>query len=441
MGSIRQAWARLKSFFLLVLRKQSPSYWATALVILAGTVWLRPLVDQNTIFNLSSERNWLFQHLASSATNRAVPRQVKLVMIGDDEYWDGPLHHRVPTDRGYLAALLLALDAADPSVIALDFDGRLPHADAPGLLRDYKEVDAYAPYVTETDALVHAIATVASNRKVVLSKTLIGPPDGPFHLGSDIYQPYGICTRLTGDGEWLNPGTPEFPLTTPAARENISCGYIRLMDDRRRVPPPLTVEGQAGKLDSFPVAIARAKSPSAIPAPWNRPFYGTYISVGDMARNTMSAHDVFSDPRAARKMLQGNIVIVGAGWNQRASASGDLVDQHETPIGSVSGAAIHANLAETVLSGRSIASLPEWGLMVAEIAIGLIAIAVFAMTSTAWIRLAALLASMALLFLLQWLILNLFNAFFDAYLPVACLGLHAIIERLIGGHRHAPHLS
>src|SRR5208282_970912 len=197
-------------------------------------------------------------------TNPTSARNVKVVIIRDDEYWDGDLHHRVPTDRAYLARLLRALDTADASVIALDFDERLPHTGAPGTLGDYGEIDSYKPYRDETDELVRAIGEIAERRKIVLSKTIDGPTDGPFRLGGDIFQPYGICTKLIGDGQWLNPGTPQFKLS-PVAQKNISCGYIRLMDDRRRVPPPAKITGQSGVLDAFPLAIVRARAPDAVP--------------------------------------------------------------------------------------------------------------------------------------------------------------------------------
>src|SRR5205085_111992 len=186
---LRDAWALIGK----LLRTRSTGYWLTALGLLVALIVAQPYIDTYSTLNLSSERNWLFQRLTQSVTNPTDSSNVRLVIIRDDEYWDGALHHRVPTDRKYLAGILYALDKAEASVIALDFDLRLPHAGEPARLRDYAQVDPYAPYREETDELVKAIDDVARRRKIILAKALDGPADGPFTLGGDIYQPYGIC--------------------------------------------------------------------------------------------------------------------------------------------------------------------------------------------------------------------------------------------------------
>jgi len=69
---------------------------------------------------------------------------------------------------------VLALDNADAAVIALDFDQKLAHPDAPVTPGDYLAVDKFEPYRNETATLVKAIGEVAKHRKVVLPKTIWG---------------------------------------------------------------------------------------------------------------------------------------------------------------------------------------------------------------------------------------------------------------------------
>src|SRR5690242_19164856 len=138
-ASLRAAWTRLEE----LIRTRSTGYWLTGLVLLVGLILAQPYIDTYTALNLSAERSWLFQHLTQSVTNPADSSNVRLVIIRDDEYWDGALHHRVPTDRRYLARLIRALDKAEVPVIALDFDLRLPHAGERARLGDYAQVDPY----------------------------------------------------------------------------------------------------------------------------------------------------------------------------------------------------------------------------------------------------------------------------------------------------------
>lgn len=420
-----------------IARRHSPAYWLTAIAVLAITIWATPFIDARV--NLTRERNWVFQNLSQSATNPLAPRNVKAVLIKDDDFWDGDLHHRNPTDRAYLARLIRTLDAADASVIALDFDMRIPTSAGRVRPGDYGAVDPYPPYRAETDALVRAIGDVAQRRKVVLARTIGGPPDGPFVLVDDVFPAYGICVRPRADGAWDNPGTAEFPLT-PRARANISCGYIALMDDSRRVAPPAPLRGQATRIDSLSVAVARARDPSAIPDFGERRFYASYIPTSQMNNPhvAVSAHDVLADTDGARAVVQGWPVIVGAAWNLRAKGSGLMVDLHDSPIGPVSGLMIHQNLAEAVLSRRIFPSPSENTLRGLEVLVGASAAVFFALFRRLWARLAAVAAAMAALFLTQWLTLQLFGGFFDAFIPVFGLGLHAVADRMVGEH-HPPH--
>jgi len=405
--------------------RHGPGYWITAAVILAVSTWLSPTIE--TFFNFDGARNWLFERLAQDVTNPAAARDVKLVFIKDDAYWKGPLHHRSPTDRTYLARIVRALDAADAGIIALDFDLRLADPDVDIQPGDYAKVDAYKPYRDETDQLVRAIDEVAQRRKIVLVKTF-GYGDDGYQFEGDAYQAYGICNKLNRNGTWQNPGTPEFPLS-PAAARNIYCGYIALMPDKRRVPPPIEISGEPGKLDSFPFAVARARNTIFAPSLQDKEYYGTYITenVMDNPRIAVSATTLLGDPAKVRRMLQGEPVIVGAAWHLHAVGRGAMVDIHDTPIGPVNGTLIHENMAEALMNDRIYPALSAPYLQWIEVAAGIVAALVFAMASVLWTRLATIAFVVAVLFAAQWLTLQLFGTFVDAFVPVFALGIHAVV--------------
>lgn len=415
------------------LRKKPRSYWLISALILAVTIFARPVLDAR--LNLDDAKNGLFQLLTRSAANPAVARNVKLVWIGDDEFWGGEMQHRSPTNRAYLAKLLRAADAADASVIALDFDfGLAEAADAvhPG---DYQVVDP--PYRAETDTLMRTIGDVAQRRRIVLAKTIDGPVDGPFHLLGDVQQAYGMCTAMRAEGGWDNPGTPAFPLT-PTARANIRCGYIALMSDKREVPPPAHIVGQAPRLDSFSIAIARARDPDATTrfGEGEGRYYASYIPEQALKSPNvaMPAATLLRDPSAAARVLQGFPVIIGAAWHSRARGAGELIDVHETPIGRVHGALIHANLAEAMLGNRTYPALSEHAMIAIEIVLGALAAVLFALVASPLVATGALIAAMPLLLGLQWLSLQIFGTFIDLFAPVVGLGVHAILDRLVSSH-------
>ena len=407
-------------------------YWLISFAILAATILGHSVIDQR--LKLDDLKNAMFMLLTRSTTNPAIPRNVKLIAIGDQEFW-GPMRHRSPSNRAYLAGLIRAADAADASVIALDFDLRLGGRASGVKAGDYRPVEE--EYRAETDTLIRAIGDVAQRRRIVLVKTIDGPVNGPFVLQADIYQAYGICSGLRAEGRWDNPGTRDFPLT-PAAQRNISCGYIALMDDLRQVPPAAHLVGQTARLDSFAMAIARARDPAAPVRLGDGDYYASYIPEAALtARSvTVPAAALLADPAAERAVLQG-YPIIGAAWHLRAPGEGEMADVHDTPIGQVVGSLIHANLTEAVLSGRTYPALPAWVMLLVEAMLGIAAAVMFALIPSPLLATAVLVAAMPVLLAVQWLSLQLFGTFLDLFAPVIGLGIHAITDRLIGGG-HAP---
>lgn len=415
------------------LREKPWRYWLVSAVIFLVVLAAKPLIEER--LKLDDLKNFLFVTLVRSPTNPATAHEVKLIAIGDDAYWGPELQHRAPTNRSYLARLIRAADAADASVIALDFDLRAADPDHRIKPGDYGVIDPV--YRAETDALMRAVGAVAARRRIVLAKRMEGPVDGPFALKADVYQAYGLCNDLQPDGRWRNPGTPEFPLT-PAARRNISCGYIALMDDSRRVPPPARLVGRRERLDAFPLAIARARNPASVARFEQRDYVASYVpeALIDNPHVTIDASRLLADPAAAGEELQGYPVIIGAAWHEEGPGQGERTDLHDTPIGPVVGALIHVNLAEAVLSNRTYPALSEGAMLVVEVMLGTGAALLFALAGSPLVALALLAAAMPLLFGIQWLSLQLFGTFLDLLIPVIGLGLHAVLDRIVEGTGH-----
>jgi len=433
LSHTEQAWKWAKARFL----RRSLGYWITAICVLAATSWAMPFIDQR--LGLVRERSWLFQQLSKSGDNPARPGNARVVLVGDDEFYDGDMHHRVPTDRAFLARLIHQLDETDPKVIALDFDMVVAHPMRPPTANELGKFGETDPYGAETDLLIQAIEDVALRRKVVLAKTITGPISGPYKFLTDIYQYYGLCSAILPNGEWDNPGIPGHPLSD-VVKHHISCGYISLMDDIRRFPVPQTIVGQQGRLDSFAIAVVRANNPTLIPTFDNRPYFGTFIE-SNLVNNrqiTVSARSVMSNPSAVRDILQGEPVFVGAGWHSRYAESGAFVDTHVTPIGQVSGVFIHENLAEAAMSNRIYAGLGPHMLFALEIVAGLVLIFIVASFNLILTRIAALALLAIFFFLAQWFLLRLFGFFFDSAVPLLAVGVHSVLDGVIKEFSHEP---
>jgi hypothetical protein len=417
-------WTRILAF----LARKGRRHRAVASVILVASVTASPFVDD--YFNFVVVRYWLFQRLAEWAPARALePRYVKVVLIGDDEYW-GELEGRTPLKRDYVARLVDELAAANASAIALDLNVRLrPQASgAPGR---YDEIPA--SYRSETEQLMRSIARAADQgKKIVLSKTIWnGRESDSYRLLPDIYQPYGICSERDRRGRWLNPGTSEFPLTA-TAQANITCGYIVMPKDLRLLPPRVKVD-DGPSLESFALAVARTRNARVADRAARRSYYSSYIP----AKTLAEANVVFSSGallRREREVMEAvgaSPVIVGGNWHKLGHGLGEIVDTYATPLGPLAGALIHHNFAEAILDGRSYRYVPKWALVVLEILFAVVAAVVFSIYANAWTKLLGFVGFSLILIVIQWLMLQLLGTFFEAFVPLLGLWLHSVFERFV----------
>ena len=97
--------------FLEHIRKKSWRYWLMAAVVGYGGHLLFSGLESE-VPRFEQWRTQLFQVLGNAAARKPLPRYgVRLVLIGDEEYWQGDLAGRRPIKRKYLAGLVRALDA------------------------------------------------------------------------------------------------------------------------------------------------------------------------------------------------------------------------------------------------------------------------------------------------------------------------------------------
>jgi hypothetical protein len=404
-------------------------YWLGVIAIFAVSSLSAPYID--SYLDTVGARYWLFQKQSELEWRPLIPRFVKVVLVDDSEHWGSELQGAVPIKRDYLARMVDTLSDDNARVIALDFDVRLNNPDARGAPGDYSEISADTQ--SGVELLVRAIAKAADKgRRIVLSKTIAFGGKAGYRLVADIYQPYGICTKLNQDGSWQNPGSARVSLSR-RAQDRIACGYIGLPYDMRLLPPRLVV-GEAAPLDSFSLAIAKAINPAVAAAVRRGAYYGSYIPPATIAKYhvTLRAGAVRRGDPGAADAIEGNAVIVGGQWHTAASDVGDIVDVHNTPIGPVTGAVIHENFAEAILDSRSFGYVPRWVLVATEILFGIFCAAVFAIYETLRAKLIVFAVLFVALVFGQWAMLQLFGTFFEAFIPLFGLGFHSMIERLLG---------
>src|SRR5690348_8409826 len=207
------------------LRAKGRTYWAIAAAVLVGGLYFQHYLYD--ALHLAGARAELFATLFNLDPRPLLPRHVKVLLIGDEEYWKSQkLAGRRPINRDYLAQLVdtLADPHADIHVIALDFDMRLPDPEARAVA-DY--------YLGETRNFIKAVVTAANaNKIVVLGKTVGLDAQRRYMLDPDVYQLFGLC-KPAGPGEWDNQGTDEYRVTRP---NNIRCGFLELPYDPLVIP-------------------------------------------------------------------------------------------------------------------------------------------------------------------------------------------------------------
>ena len=414
-------------------------YWTGAALTLLAGMLASALVDRYA--STSKVRYQFFQWLVELDPRDIQERYVKRVMVGDEEYWRGPLAGRRPIKRDYLAKLLAAVDTGKPLIIAMDFDLRLPDPERLSIPEDYRE---------ESEILARAVLQIAEDREIVLPANVSFAKGGGYAMDPSLFQVFGICSRVAKDGTWTHEGTPALPISANA-RRNIRCGYIELPPDMRSLPPVLSLDN-GGELDSFSLAITRLRSPDAARSLGHTMRYASFVRSEDpnqpaaldlKSRRQFSASEVLGGDIDLKEALAGAIVIVGGSWSPLAAGRGKTpVDSKVTPVGSIPGARVHSNYVEALLDSRTYPAVPHRVIMWCEAAFGILASLLFALCTTVWRQLGSVVALTIALLVIQWALINFLGIVFEALLLVISVWLHSFLEpwaEKLFGEEHSKH--
>lgn len=404
MNFLKTAFAKAKSLYKALSRK-GRRYWITVLVLLvAGTIASEQLGERGVWINLRYRLYAKLQRVVPS------PRKAKwstLVLLDDDDYWKGPLERRIPLKRDYLAKLIAVIARAEPIVIALDIDLRAPLPE-----RGNQEIEAYQQ---ETEKLLQTIREVSKERYVVLA-TVVRGEESHRVVHPNVFDGYDF------------------------AGGKVAEGYVTLPTDLRKVPLAVRVKNRDHDEESFAGAIARTQAPKIVAEAEEfkeRGFpYGSFDGRNDFT--AINGGFVLTNENnidALREKLRGKIVIVGGGWHTRyfkgpTDDGADSADLYFTPAGWIQGAYIHANYVEALLSGSVRERLPDFIGTIIEIICSLAVAVVFALKGSLrlkFLRVGLLCCGLVIFSYFLWQNLGIF---FDFFIPIMLLSIHAPIEQL-----------
>lgn len=375
-------------------------YWLRVFALIVVGVYLGHKINERDLW--TEIRFSLYQTLLSWSPKDPHPDNTAILLIDDDDYWMGKPAGRSPIKRDFLAELVLALDAANPALIALDFDLRSP--DPSGNLVEQPELQE------ETKKLLEAISQVAQRRPVVLPQTIIwDDAQEGFVAESDIYQGFDF-----------------------GANSNVHHGYIIFNDDRRRVPL-LTVETTNGSpVKSFSQAIVHAYRPNILeryPETEELP-YGGFINRDKFKDNVVTARDVLGRRPEALRKLAFKVVLIGSGWSSRGFKRGEMVDTFHTPVGALPGVLVHANYAEALLDGRIYRPFDGWLLLALEIFWSLVVALPFALEVKPWQKFLSVAVICLIILTVSYLSLMSLNLFYDFFIPILLVICHGTFEQV-----------
>ncbi len=354
-------------------------------------------------------RYWVYQGMHGLVERKPAPPGTVIVLIEDEDYWKGPLGRRVPIKRDYLARVVRALGAGNPSVIALDFDLRSPVPD--GTLIEHGD------YLAETKKFLDTVKEVSrkdvpGSPTVVLPRTLSRIGDG-YVLDSTIFDDFDF-----GQGK-------------------IRFGYITLPYDVRQVAlqQPL-LDGSVA--ESFAEAIVGSVNAGALQELGQNgslPF-GSYIPAGGF--NKLSAGTVLNtEPESLAEVISHRIVIVGGGWRRLAYGRGELADANLTPVGTVPGVFVHANYVEAILSHHVYDSWNQQVLAVFELTLVVVIGAVFALPLGSKSKVVILTVLVIVPIGLAYVSLQNFGLFFDPLVPLPVVFAKFSLEQIAEWRRRA----
>lgn len=325
---------------------------------------------------LLAPRYWIYQNLSSRLWWKQHAEHTALVLVGDREFW-GDLAGRRPISRAYLAKLIRAIDAADPLLIAIDFDLALPGS-------------------PEDGELLRAIDEISTRRPVVLPATLQ-------EADKDLFL-YALRPQIYSQHRFAGA---------------VRTGHIQIFEDIRSIPVGLRLADRQGQ-DSFAEAIVRLVDRRALAdftddeeQPFAAFFPRREFVVTDASSVLAGRH------RGPLGKLRSRIVIVSGDWDERAIGRGHVDDQ-PTPIGPLAGSLVQANYVEALLGG-AFRELPHPEALAIEFVLSGALAVLLALRKGKWWTIAWLCAAFVLV---GFLLLALLGRYYDFFFPLVLLAVH-----------------
>ena len=283
---------------------------------------LREIRDVNLHIQLR-----LYQALTWFSRDTLVSEDVTLVYIDNNAHW-GLLHGEAPTNRAILAALVDKLVDAKASVIALDIDFLAPVHRNAGTDDETRGDENEQLRVAVQNATAAGIPVILGGAYVPRKHTNFRIPE--IFWEQDLQPPGWDCKEKRCSG----------------------FGFVNAPFDRRLIPTTVKIEN-AGPMESFALAVAKAKVGPLTPLPKSSQLeedhtFGSFLRE-EHFRSVRAIDILVPDAQAhALNLCSGKIVMVGGHW-QDLAGYGALVDDHLSAVGMMSGLGLHANYVESLL--------------------------------------------------------------------------------------------
>jgi CHASE2 domain-containing sensor protein len=375
-----------------------------------------------------------YQLLTSWKPVKFAPSRVSLVYIDDDTHWK-LLFGDMPTSRGFLATLITNASQTKTKAAAIALDVQLYAPEREGI--DKEERDR------ANTALLQAIKDAAGNGvPVILATGYYIEKDGRQVLIPGIFTNSQLPLK-TADGRC----SPE-----PACA---ALGYINPPDDRRRIPLVERLydeDSGPSPVDSFALAVVRAlEGPNreitldpvvgqAMKNDDRHPIFGSFVrelpspeevsKLSDEQRRmyfpTISIMDLYYGDPHAEGQCTNRIVLIGGHWRD-IQGHGQLMDRHMSPVGEISGLALHANYIESLLQHQFEPEVPVWVGVIIDVLTGLVVYVCFGLTSGIQ-RFFVLLSAFLIPPLVAFIFLVTLNRYLDFLLPLELYFLHILYE-------------
>jgi CHASE2 domain-containing sensor protein len=353
---------------------------------------------------------------------------VTVVEIDDATYRER--HLTEPTDRRFVAELIRDAGRANAAVVMLDLNlvytpGQPSGDDVPAQMK-------------ANAALLDAIrATVKHDPPipVILAVALQQGEDGEWRELRNIFPDGALPVADSADG--LPP--------------RAAVGYASGASDSRQVP--LVIDAHVGTATGFEpfwslslrtadaydsvldIVPTASEKPAIHDAIANGEFvYGTFLPESAFSR--VSAEDLAKGVPAARAALDHRIVIIGG--VRHDPITGGMEDEHDTPLGPMIGAYIHANWIEAILDQRVKRPVPWWVAIAVDLALGISMVVLSARARTTADQF-GLVALFAIPIAIAYVAFVDLEYSLDFTLPLLVLMVHLILDkyRELGHRQHA----